>query len=218
MYAYDSARCVSSYSRGFSKACCRILWPFRYFDLPYFQRYEARWQLVSADHTVAGGNVNVSDEDGDTPLYTVENIETAHFLVDNGADHMRRNHQGLSVCQALFIHAPLLRLCQPAASLEEDFPQVADYLNSLTATPLADSHDGQPEHRVSSQFLIERPQEAASQRLTSSLMSQLSDISQNEAIRDESHRNEELRQAVGHAELESLITGYTHSDRTDGQP
>lgn len=57
-------------------------------------------------HIVAGGNVNVSDEDGDTPLYTVENTETARLLVDNGADILWRNHEGLTVCQALFIHSP----------------------------------------------------------------------------------------------------------------
>jgi hypothetical protein len=57
-----------------------------------------------------GGNVNVSDEDGDTPLYTVEDIETARLLVDNGADPMWQNHEGLTVCEALVIHTPLLRL------------------------------------------------------------------------------------------------------------
>jgi uncharacterized protein len=150
----------------------------------------------------------VSDEDGDTPLYTVENIETARFLVDNGADLMRRNNDGLTVCQALVIRTPLLRLCQPAASLEEDFPQVADFLNSLTAT-LTDSHDGEPESRDSSQQISQRSQEAASERLTSSLMSQLSDLAQNEPIGDESHRDEELRQTVTHVVLESLVTGYT---------
>ncbi len=124
------------------------------------------------------------------------------------------------------LHTPLLRLCQPAASLEEDFPQVADFLNSLTAT-LTDSHDGEPENRDSSQ--LQRSQEAASERLTSSLMSQLSDLAQNEPIGDESHRDEELRQAVSHVVLESLVTGYTmtnggtnstthaHSDQTKDQ-
>jgi hypothetical protein len=114
-------------------------------------------------------------------------------------------------------------MCQPAASLEEDFPQVADYLNSLTAT-LA----GEPENRDSSQLLSQRSQEAASERLTSSLMSRLSDLAQNEPVGDESHRDEELRQTVGHVVLESLVTGYTmtnggtnstthtHSDQTDG--
>ena len=128
---------------------------------------------------------------------------------------------------SLVIHIPILRLCQPAASLEEDFPQVADYLNSLTAT-LTGSHDGEPENRDSSQLLSQRSQEAASERLTSSLMSHLSDLAQNEPVGDESHRDEELRQAVGQVVLESLVTGYTmasggtdstthtHSDQTDG--
>jgi hypothetical protein len=116
-------------------------------------------------------------------------------------------------------------MCQPAASLEEDFQQVANFLNSLTAT-LSDSHDGEPES-LDGRLLSQRSQESASERLTSSLMSQLSDLSQNEPIGDESQRDE---QAVGHVVLESLVTGYimsnggtdstthTHSDQTDGQP
>jgi len=140
---------------------------------------------------------------------------------------MWRNNEGLTVCPALVIHTPLLRLCQPAASLEDDFPQVAGYLNSLTAT-LADSHDGEPENRESSQLLSQRSQEAASERLTSSLMSQLSDLAQNEPVGNESRRDEVLRQAVGDVVLESLVTGYTmasggtnstthtHLDQADG--
>jgi hypothetical protein len=63
-------------------------------------------------------------------------------------------------------------------------------------------------------------------------MSELRDIARNETEGDESRRDEELRQAVGRAVLESLITGYTmttgnggadstihrRSDHTDGQP
>ena len=62
-------------------------------------------------------------------------------------------------------------------------------------------------------------------------MSQLRDIAQNGTAGDEGHRDEELRQVVGRAVLESLITGFTmtdggggadtttnrHSDQTDGQ-
>lgn len=44
-----------------------------------------------------GGDVNVTDDDGDTPLYTVENVETARFLVDNGAIVNRQNLEGVSV-------------------------------------------------------------------------------------------------------------------------
>lgn len=48
-----------------------------------------------------GGNVNVADGDGETPLYTVENIETAQFLLNHGADPAWRNHDGLAVCRVL---------------------------------------------------------------------------------------------------------------------
>lgn len=107
---------------------------------------------------------------------------------------------------------------------------MAGYLNSIIDTPLADS-GSQPEDRVASQLLTQQPQdsEATSERLTSSLMSQLRDIAQNETAGDESHRDEELRQVVGRAVMESLIAGFTmtdggadtttskRSDQTDGQ-
>ena len=41
--------------------------------------------------------MNVTDEDGDTPLYVVENIETARFLVEHGATVARQNAEGISV-------------------------------------------------------------------------------------------------------------------------
>lgn len=47
-----------------------------------------------------GGDINVLDEDGDTPLYTVESIETAKFMFEHGATLDTRNAEGLSVCLA----------------------------------------------------------------------------------------------------------------------
>ena len=44
-----------------------------------------------------GGDINLTDGDGDTPLYTVENIETAQWLIDHGALIDRRNTDGVSV-------------------------------------------------------------------------------------------------------------------------
>lgn len=41
--------------------------------------------------------MNVIDEDGDTPLYTVEMIEVAKWLVEHGAIVDRVNAEGLSV-------------------------------------------------------------------------------------------------------------------------
>ena len=42
--------------------------------------------------------MNVTDDDGDTPMYVVENIETARYLVEHGAEVDRRNAEGVSVC------------------------------------------------------------------------------------------------------------------------
>jgi ankyrin repeat protein len=44
-----------------------------------------------------GGDVNVTDGDGETPLYGVENIETARFLVQHGARVDIVNNEGVSV-------------------------------------------------------------------------------------------------------------------------
>jgi hypothetical protein len=41
--------------------------------------------------------VNVTDGDGDTPLYTVEDVPTARWLVEHGAAINVRNAEGLSV-------------------------------------------------------------------------------------------------------------------------
>lgn len=48
-----------------------------------------------------GGDVNITDNDGDTPLYTVETVETARFLVEHGAVVDRTNNEGISVCYTL---------------------------------------------------------------------------------------------------------------------
>lgn len=41
-----------------------------------------------------GGNINVEDFDGDTPLYVVETAEVAKFLIEKGADASHHNHEG----------------------------------------------------------------------------------------------------------------------------
>jgi uncharacterized protein len=94
---------------------------------------------------------------------------------------------------------------------------VAAYLNSITAVRPGSPHQLH-ETRISSQ--LEQPsqhsQEAASECLTSSLMSQLNDIAQREAeAGDDSQREEELRQAVSRAVIESIVTGYTMANGDD---
>lgn len=45
----------------------------------------------------AGGNVNVTDGDGDTPLFTCETLPAARWLVEHGADVGHRNGEGETV-------------------------------------------------------------------------------------------------------------------------
>ncbi|CED84727.1 FOG: Ankyrin repeat [Phaffia rhodozyma] len=62
-----------------------------------------------------GGNINLTDEDGETPLFTVESVDTARFLIENGADVAWKNKEGLNA----------------AENLEEEFPEVSTYLRTL---------------------------------------------------------------------------------------
>ncbi|PBK75593.1 uncharacterized protein ARMOST_12955 [Armillaria ostoyae] len=64
-----------------------------------------------------GGDVNITDDDGETPLYVVEDVVTARWLIDHGAVIDRTNNEGVS----------------PIESLAEDFPQVAEFLQAETA-------------------------------------------------------------------------------------
>lgn len=41
--------------------------------------------------------MNITDGDGDTPLYTTESVETAKWLVRHGATVDTRNSEGISV-------------------------------------------------------------------------------------------------------------------------
>ncbi|KAH9928602.1 ankyrin repeat-containing domain protein [Fomitopsis serialis] len=143
-------------------------------------------QLHVLDYLVSkGGDVNITDNDGDTPLYVVENIETARWLVEHGATVERQNSEGIS----------------PAQYLEEDFPEVAAYLHSLTATTdpaSAASSLTQPSQHA---------QNLASEHLTSSLIQSVQDVMQR-AEAEGRNPDEELRQVVGRTVLEGVVTGY----------
>ncbi|KAK6902916.1 hypothetical protein I204_07140 [Kwoniella mangroviensis CBS 8886] len=64
-----------------------------------------------------GGNINIPDDDGETPLFVVETLEAARFLVENGAEVGWKNEDGLTAID----------------QLQEDHPEIASYL--LTQLP-----------------------------------------------------------------------------------
>ncbi|KAK7690772.1 hypothetical protein QCA50_005871 [Cerrena zonata] len=127
-----------------------------------------------------GGNVNVTDNDDDTPLYVVENIETARWLVEHGAIVQRINHEGLS----------------PASALTEDFPEVASYLESLETTP-SNASNPTSQNTTSllnaSQLPSQHAQNQASEELTSELMERVQHIMER-AEAEGRDPEEELRQ------------------------
>ena len=81
------------------QACCGILWSYSRPRVSHLTRLvRLPTKLYSYLHILTGGDVNITDEDGDTPLYVVENVETARYLVEHGATINRRNHEDMTVC------------------------------------------------------------------------------------------------------------------------
>ncbi|WVW83111.1 hypothetical protein I302_105129 [Kwoniella bestiolae CBS 10118] len=62
-----------------------------------------------------GGDINVTDDDGETPLFVVETLAAARFLVEHGAEVGWTNEDGLTA----------------ADQLAEDHPEISSYLQSL---------------------------------------------------------------------------------------
>lgn len=84
-----------------------------------------------------GGDINIQDNEGDTPLHHVEDVETARLMVEQlKADYKITNNEGQT----------------PAEYIEEDdeFPEVVAYLRSL-------AHDGPTEGSESVLLLLPVP-------------------------------------------------------------
>ncbi|KAG7663138.1 uncharacterized protein J8A68_003316 [[Candida] subhashii] len=77
-----------------------------------------------------GGNVNIQDNDGDTPLHHVEDVKTAKYLIEElGADYKIKNGEGMSAREYI--------------EDEGEFEDVAEYLRSLAHDkPVLGGSDG----------------------------------------------------------------------------
>ncbi|KAK7033062.1 ankyrin [Favolaschia claudopus] len=160
--------------------------PFTYTPMHAAASYG---QLQVLEYLIScGGDVNVEDSDGDTPIYTVENVETARFLVDHGAVLDRQNSEGVS----------------PIEHLREEFSEVANFLQTVAVPASAPTI---PVLQQPSQ----REQEVASEQLTTALMSSVEEIMQR-ADTEGTDPDEELRQLVSRTVLEGVVTGYAMSE------
>ncbi|KAI5965290.1 uncharacterized protein KGF55_001510 [Candida pseudojiufengensis] len=65
-----------------------------------------------------GGNINIQDNEGDTPLHHVEDLKIAKYLIEKlKADYKIKNNDGLTA--------------QEFIEEEDEFPEISNYLKSL---------------------------------------------------------------------------------------
>ncbi|KAG8679315.1 hypothetical protein FRC11_003883, partial [Ceratobasidium sp. 423] len=121
-----------------------------------------------------GGDVNITDEEGDTPLYAAETVAVAQFLVEHGALVDVTNSEGVS----------------PIEAVEEDFPDVAEYLRSKSTPPPRAQQD--QEH------------EAASEELTAELIARTEEII-TRAERECRDPHDEITALVGRTVLGGMV-------------
>lgn len=162
-----------------------------------------------------GGDVNVTDNDNDTPIYTVETIEIAQWLIDRGAVIDRRNYEGLSVQYIFYFFCNSTRLTcccsptQPAESLEEDFPEISSYLRSLSST--SDTTNSATNTNVlppNSQLPSEHAADAASDALTANLIASVRELAMSSRDGGSAQPSEEeIRSAVERVVLRGIDVG-----------
>ncbi|KAL1747147.1 hypothetical protein HDZ31DRAFT_32642 [Schizophyllum fasciatum] len=161
-------------------------------------------QLQVLEYLISrGGDVNVTDSDGDTPLYTVEDIPTAQFLVDRGATIARTNNEGIS----------------PIEHLREDFEEVAAHLERLAGGPTPPTSNGTiplPPPPPGAQQPSQHSQNAASEALTSNLMASVQEIMERAEAEGREPDEDELRAVVSRTVLQGVAQGFSMGEVDDG--
>lgn len=157
-----------------------------------------------------GGNINVTDDEGETPLFTVESVETARWLVERGADPSVVNNEGQNVRPTSPLPSslssgrpspdPRSTLTKQAADfLEEDAPEVSAYLRTLlpgsssSSRPLSDeaSDADDVSSLLTNEHLSSLMAERLSEDQTTELMAKFEEIMKR-CEEDGVNRDEEL--------------------------
>ncbi|KAH8920186.1 ankyrin [Atractiella rhizophila] len=74
-----------------------------------------------------GGDINIKDDDGETPIYTVEEEDMLRLVLELGADPAHQNAEGIT----------------PAVSLSSEYPSLSSHLISITHEVLPSSSSSQ---------------------------------------------------------------------------
>lgn len=151
--------------------------------------------------------MNITDEDNDTPIYTVETIESAKWLVEHGAVLDRRNNEGLSVCSSSPSPLTFLPLnpSQPSDHLAEEYPEISAYLISLGSTTSLPPNVSLPPN---TQLPSEHAANTASETLAEQLMASVRELaSASGGDGDAEPSEEEIRRAVERVVLHGMDVG-----------
>ncbi|SGZ47215.1 CIC11C00000002818 [Sungouiella intermedia] len=148
---------------------------------------------------LSGGDINIQDNEGDTPLHHVEDLATATVMVEElGADYKKKNTEGQT----------------PAEYIEEDgdFPELAQYLRSLMhdqpqSSVLGDlpSPGNVEGHQI--RYIMEEDQEEMSEERRKQL----------EEIANSDNPEEALRRLVTSAVREGLANYKAASDEPEAK-
>ncbi|KAJ9107357.1 hypothetical protein QFC21_000807 [Naganishia friedmannii] len=149
-----------------------------------------------------GGDINHPDSDGETPLFTVESVEVAKWMIERGAKIDVKNHEGETAAETLF----------------EDNPEVAMYIQSLVQQTTTSSSTTVPAITggdASNPTTTTNPSAYQTEALTSSMTDDL--ISRTgEIMRDAEARgynpDERLREVVSQA----LMDGWRRNREEAG--
>lgn len=143
----------------------------------YNQHELLRYLLEQADD--AKEAINVTDNDGDTPLFFCDVLETAKLVVEEyAADPKHRNHEGRSAAQN---------------AMENDNDDIAAYLASKTGETLVSEEDV--------------PVEEDDDPRVDEVMQRIEAIMQR-AEETQTDPTEELQQVVGASIVRQIMEGY----------
>ncbi|EEQ41707.1 putative ankyrin repeat-containing protein [Clavispora lusitaniae] len=88
-----------------------------------------------------GGDINIQDNEGDTPLHHTEDVATATFMVEQlGANHKIKNAEGQTPADFVQEEDEFPELAQYLRSLAHDAPAESAVLDSLPSPGIVDGH------------------------------------------------------------------------------
>ncbi|KAJ2504021.1 hypothetical protein GGI11_007515 [Coemansia sp. RSA 2049] len=150
----------------------------------------------------SGGDVNIVDSDGDTPLHICEDVECAQILLDHGADPGAENHEGLTP-----VHT----------TLENEATEVTALLCNTLGIPVPTLSEVRQAENEASEEAAAAAQDADGisesklENLSNWIMQQVDDRDSNSSERDE----EALKEMVTNYILQNLRVAGTNKKKDD---